>query len=204
MPCLSMPACLSLPCPARVASARLPLPPAATSPPPASYMNTPGLYLPEQLEGWKPVVKAVHDKGGVFFCQIWHCGRASHNGEGPGSIGREGKRPQEGKALRRGAPLLRATRNRPLPALRLGPSSCPSHRPPARRLRPAQLQHPPHHLARVRGLHTHRSQALSAAARRHSRGHPPRGRAVRGGGAGGRGVGGIRRRGDPRGEWISD
>ncbi|GLC42802.1 hypothetical protein PLESTB_001419400 [Pleodorina starrii] len=42
------------------------------------YMNTPGLWLPEQLEGWKPVVRAVKDKGAVFFCQLWHCGRASH------------------------------------------------------------------------------------------------------------------------------
>ncbi|KXZ53522.1 hypothetical protein GPECTOR_7g972 [Gonium pectorale] len=42
------------------------------------YMNSPGLYLPEQLEAWKPVVKAVKDKGAVFFCQLWHTGRASH------------------------------------------------------------------------------------------------------------------------------
>ncbi len=48
-----------------------------------SYMNTPGLYLPEQLEAWKPVVKAVKDKGGVFFCQLWHTGRASHPGAIP-------------------------------------------------------------------------------------------------------------------------
>ncbi|GLC58939.1 hypothetical protein PLESTB_001419500 [Pleodorina starrii] len=41
-------------------------------------MNVPGLWLPEQLEGWKPVVRAVKDKGAVFFCQLWHCGRASH------------------------------------------------------------------------------------------------------------------------------
>jgi 12-oxophytodienoic acid reductase len=33
------------------------------------------------MEGWKPIVKTVHDKGGVFFCQLWHCGRASHEGE---------------------------------------------------------------------------------------------------------------------------
>jgi hypothetical protein len=31
-----------------------------------------------QIEAWKPVVEAVHKKGGVFFCQIWHVGRASH------------------------------------------------------------------------------------------------------------------------------
>ena len=30
------------------------------------------------MEAWKPVVDAVHAKGGVFFCQIWHTGRASN------------------------------------------------------------------------------------------------------------------------------
>jgi len=42
------------------------------------YPHTPGIYTQEQLEAWKPVVKAVKDKGGLFYCQLWHCGRASH------------------------------------------------------------------------------------------------------------------------------
>lgn len=42
------------------------------------YPCTPGIYTPEQCEAWKPVTKAVKEKGGVFFLQIWHCGRASH------------------------------------------------------------------------------------------------------------------------------
>ncbi|KAJ0975047.1 hypothetical protein J5N97_017012 [Dioscorea zingiberensis] len=37
----------------------------------------------EQVEAWKPIVKAVHDKGGVFFCQIWHVGRVSTYGYQP-------------------------------------------------------------------------------------------------------------------------
>ncbi|PNW86066.1 hypothetical protein CHLRE_03g210513v5 [Chlamydomonas reinhardtii] len=49
------------------------------------YLNTPGLYTPEQLESWKPVTKAVHDKGGVFFCQLWHTGRVSHSDLQPGN-----------------------------------------------------------------------------------------------------------------------
>ncbi|KAG2441422.1 hypothetical protein HYH02_010010 [Chlamydomonas schloesseri] len=49
------------------------------------YMNTPGLYTPQQLESWKPVTKAVRDKGAVFFCQLWHCGRASHSDLQPGN-----------------------------------------------------------------------------------------------------------------------
>ena len=42
------------------------------------YPHTPGIWTQEQVEAWKPIVKAVHDKGGVFFCQIWHVGRVSH------------------------------------------------------------------------------------------------------------------------------
>jgi hypothetical protein len=29
------------------------------------------------VEAWKPIVDAVHAKGGIFFCQIWHAGRVS-------------------------------------------------------------------------------------------------------------------------------
>ncbi|KAG0582322.1 hypothetical protein KC19_3G051800 [Ceratodon purpureus] len=42
------------------------------------YPHTPGIWTREQVEAWKPIVKAVHDKGGIFFCQIWHVGRVSH------------------------------------------------------------------------------------------------------------------------------
>lgn len=42
------------------------------------YPSTPGIYTKEQVDGWKPVVEAVHAKGSTFFCQIWHVGRASH------------------------------------------------------------------------------------------------------------------------------
>lgn len=35
----------------------------------------PGIWNEEQVEAWKPVVEGVHEKGGVFFCQIWHSGR---------------------------------------------------------------------------------------------------------------------------------
>ncbi|KAK8370135.1 hypothetical protein V6Z12_A01G156900 [Gossypium hirsutum] len=41
------------------------------------YPDTPGIWTKEQVEAWKPIVDAVHDKGGIFFCQLWHVGRAS-------------------------------------------------------------------------------------------------------------------------------
>ncbi|CAA0827765.1 12-oxophytodienoate reductase 2 [Striga hermonthica] len=52
------------------------------------YPNTPGIWTKEQVEAWKPIVDAVHAKGAVFFCQIWHVGRVSStefqpNGQSP-------------------------------------------------------------------------------------------------------------------------
>ncbi|CAI5531752.1 unnamed protein product [Closterium sp. Naga37s-1] len=42
------------------------------------YPDTPGIYTDAQIAAWKPVIKAVHDKGARFYCQLWHVGRASH------------------------------------------------------------------------------------------------------------------------------
>ena len=33
---------------------------------------------PRCMQAWRPVVDAVHAAGGVFYLQLWHCGRASH------------------------------------------------------------------------------------------------------------------------------
>ncbi|KAK3027981.1 hypothetical protein RJ639_039334 [Escallonia herrerae] len=45
--------------------------------------ETPGIWTKEQVEAWKPIVDAVHAKGGIFFCQIWHVGRVSNQGFQP-------------------------------------------------------------------------------------------------------------------------
>lgn len=41
------------------------------------YANTPGIWSDAQVEGWKRITKAVHDKGGRIFMQLWHVGRIS-------------------------------------------------------------------------------------------------------------------------------
>ena len=41
------------------------------------YPRTPGIWSDEQVEGWKPVTKAVHDAGGRILLQLWHVGRIS-------------------------------------------------------------------------------------------------------------------------------
>lgn len=42
------------------------------------WNESPGIYSEKQTEAWKLVTKAVHDKEGRIFLQLWHCGRASH------------------------------------------------------------------------------------------------------------------------------
>ncbi|KAG2135251.1 NADH:flavin oxidoreductase/NADH oxidase [Suillus clintonianus] len=37
----------------------------------------PGIYTQEQVEGWKKVTDAVHEKGSFIFCQLWALGRAA-------------------------------------------------------------------------------------------------------------------------------
>jgi N-ethylmaleimide reductase len=48
------------------------------SPQGVGYPATPGIHSTEQVEGWKLVTSAVHDKGGRIFLQLWHVGRISH------------------------------------------------------------------------------------------------------------------------------
>lgn len=43
------------------------------------WAYAPGIYTKEQTEHWKPVTKAVHDKGGKIILQLWHMGRATHS-----------------------------------------------------------------------------------------------------------------------------
>ena len=42
------------------------------------YLDTPGMYSPEQVAGWRLVTDAVHARGGRIVAQIWHVGRISH------------------------------------------------------------------------------------------------------------------------------
>jgi 2,4-dienoyl-CoA reductase-like NADH-dependent reductase (Old Yellow Enzyme family) len=41
------------------------------------YADTPGIWSPAQVEGWKLVTRAVHAAGGRMFLQLWHVGRVS-------------------------------------------------------------------------------------------------------------------------------
>jgi 2,4-dienoyl-CoA reductase-like NADH-dependent reductase (Old Yellow Enzyme family) len=41
------------------------------------YPDTPGIWSPEQVQGWKMITDAVHAAGGRMFLQLWHVGRVS-------------------------------------------------------------------------------------------------------------------------------
>lgn len=51
------------------------------------YKDTPGIWNDDQIQGWKKITTAVHQKGGRIFMQLWHVGRISDpiylNGEKP-------------------------------------------------------------------------------------------------------------------------
>ncbi len=64
------------------------------------YPNTPGLFTPAQIDGWRVVTDAVHKNGGKIFAQLWHTGRIAHThffgGEtvAPSAIAHEGTVPR--------------------------------------------------------------------------------------------------------------
>lgn len=48
------------------------------------YLDTPGIYTPEQVAAWRKVTDAVHAAGGKIVIQLWHVGRISHSSLLPG------------------------------------------------------------------------------------------------------------------------
>ena len=50
----------------------------AISPDGFGWADTPGLWTPEQIRGWRRVTDAVHAAGGRIIAQLWHMGAISH------------------------------------------------------------------------------------------------------------------------------
>jgi N-ethylmaleimide reductase len=48
------------------------------SPEAYGWADTPGLWSPEQVLGWRAVTEAVHQRGGLMYAQLWHTGAMSH------------------------------------------------------------------------------------------------------------------------------
>lgn len=47
----------------------------------------PGIWSDAQVEGWKPIVEAVHQAGGRIMLQLWHMGRVVHSSFNDGRVG---------------------------------------------------------------------------------------------------------------------
>jgi N-ethylmaleimide reductase len=54
------------------------------SPQGVGYPGTPGIHTDAQVAGWRLVTRAVHQRGGRIFLQLWHVGRISHPDLQPG------------------------------------------------------------------------------------------------------------------------
>jgi N-ethylmaleimide reductase len=55
----------------------------------------PGLWDDGQIAAWKLTTDAVHEKGGLIFCQLWHAGRLSHS-----SLDLQGRAPVAPSVMR--------------------------------------------------------------------------------------------------------
>ncbi len=51
---------------------------ASPSPNGLGYPRIPGIFSPDQVNGWKQITDAVHAKGAKIFIQFMHCGRIAH------------------------------------------------------------------------------------------------------------------------------
>jgi 2,4-dienoyl-CoA reductase-like NADH-dependent reductase (Old Yellow Enzyme family) len=49
----------------------------AVDPKGVGYPDTPGIWSPEQVRGWRLITDAVHAADGKMFLQLWHVGRIS-------------------------------------------------------------------------------------------------------------------------------
>jgi N-ethylmaleimide reductase len=63
------------------------------------YPAAPGIHSAEQVEGWKLVTEAVHDKSGFIFLQLWHVGRTSHSSHRPATLPPEARLPVSASAI---------------------------------------------------------------------------------------------------------
>lgn len=61
----------------------------------SGFVDCPGIWNQQQIDGWKQVTAQVHDQGCAIVTQIWHVGRISHV-----SLQPDGKAPVSATATR--------------------------------------------------------------------------------------------------------
>ncbi|WP_269936705.1 alkene reductase [Arthrobacter sp. HY1533] len=77
------------------------------------YANTPGIYTPEHIAGWRKVSDAVHAGGGALFIQLMHAGRISHPDNTP-----HGRQPVAPSAISAGVDIATASGRQQVPVPR--------------------------------------------------------------------------------------
>ncbi len=77
------------------------------------YLNTPGIYSPEHVDGWRAVADAVHDGGGHLVIQLMHVGRMAHPDNTP-----HHRKPVAPSAIAPGVDMFTPTGKQPAPTPR--------------------------------------------------------------------------------------
>jgi N-ethylmaleimide reductase len=74
------------------------------------YLNTPGIYTPEHVDGWRAVADAVHDRGAHLVIQLMHVGRMAHPDNTP-----HHRQPVAPSAIAPGVDMFTPTGKQPAP-----------------------------------------------------------------------------------------
>jgi N-ethylmaleimide reductase len=77
------------------------------------YLNTPGIYTDEHVEGWRQVTSAVQEAGAAIFLQLMHAGRMSHPDNTP-----HHRTPVAPSAIAPGVPMFTSTGPQDIPVPR--------------------------------------------------------------------------------------
>ena len=64
------------------------------------WIDSPGIFNDEMVDGWQKVTEKIKPTGTPFFLQLWHCGRASH------SNFHDGKLPVSASAVKLNGDLI--------------------------------------------------------------------------------------------------
>jgi 2,4-dienoyl-CoA reductase-like NADH-dependent reductase (Old Yellow Enzyme family) len=68
------------------------------------YLTTPGIYTDRHVDGWRPVISAIHDAGASVFLQLMHAGLMAHPDNTP-----HHRQPVAPSAIASGIPMFTPT-----------------------------------------------------------------------------------------------
>jgi 2,4-dienoyl-CoA reductase-like NADH-dependent reductase (Old Yellow Enzyme family) len=77
------------------------------------YMNTPGIYTPEHVQGWRAIAEALHARGAHLAIQLMHVGRMAHPDNTP-----HHRVPVAPSAIAPGLDMFTPTGKQPIPTPR--------------------------------------------------------------------------------------